>query len=310
MTTAKIALLPDRSVISVAGEDAGKLLQGIITNDMDALEVGAVAIHAGLLTPQGKILHEFFVHRRRDNGNGYLLETARASAGELTSRLALYKLRAKVEIKDVSSAYSVAVLWGDTERLSKWLKSFPWPEGAATVQWFTDPRHPDLGVRLLLSMVTDWIVGEAHAEAAPAEDYHAHRVTLGVPEGGRDYPLGDAFPHEADFDLFHGVSFTKGCFVGQEVVARMQNKSVVRKRVVRVEGSGLSPGAEVRLGEVAIGTVGSAFNHHGLALVRIDRVVEAIDSGSPVTSGGQPVTVDPEALARYRDSVAIKTAGE
>ncbi|MEQ1710140.1 MAG: folate-binding protein [Hyphomicrobium sp.] len=303
MTTPKIALLPDRGVVSITGDDAAKLLQGVITNDMSAFETGAVAIHAGLLSAQGKIQHEFFVVKA---GGGFLLETARERAGDLTKRLMLYKLRAKAEIKDVSSAHTVAVVWGGNNAGTRaWQAPAAPAESHRNVLWFRDPRNPDLGLRLILTTATDWVVGQA-GDAAPSDAYHAHRIALGVPEGGRDYALGDAFPHEADFDLYHGVSFTKGCFVGQEVVARMEHKSVVRKRVVRLHGAGLAPGAEVKLGEVVIGTVGSVAGADGLALLRLDRVAEALDAGQTLTAGSQPVAVDADALTRYRVSVASK----
>lgn len=306
MTTAKIALLADRGVVSVAGEDAAKLLQGVITNDMAAFDNGADAIFAGLLTPQGKILHEFFVVNDSSSPGNFLIETARERTADLVKRLSLYKLRAKADIKDVSPDHSVAVLWGDTTSV--------WPCPAARAKGtlptaFADPRHPALGLRLIISMASDWVLGECGATPASAEDFHGHRIGLGVPEGGPDYTIGDAFPHEADFDLFGGVSFTKGCFVGQEVVARMQHKATVRKRVARVSGAALAPGLDVKLGEVTIGKIGSTSGQHGLALLRIDRVVEALDAGRSVTAGGEPLNVDPEAITRYRASLAEKADG-
>lgn len=306
MATAKIALLPDRGAVSVTGEDAAKLLQGVITNDMAAFESGATAIYAGLLSAQGKIQHDFFVVKTH---GGFLLETARERTADLAKRLTLYKLRAKAEIKDVSASHSVAAIWGgDATAPQPWQTPAAPAESHRDVLWFRDPRDPGLGLRLIMTTATDWVVGQA-GDAAPADAYHAHRIALGVPEGGRDFPLGDTFPHDADFDLIHGVSFTKGCFVGQEVVARMEHKSVVRKRVVRLQGAGLTSGAEVKLGgDVAIGLVGSVEGSDGLALIRLDRVVEALDGGKPLTVGGNPVVIDPAAVTRYRQSVASKPA--
>jgi folate-binding protein YgfZ len=138
-------------------------------------------------------------------------------------------------------------------------------------------------------------------------DYDALRVRLGVPEGGKDYDFGDAYPHEADFDLFNGVSFTKGCFVGQEVVARMQNKTVVRKRIVKVTGARpLVKGAEIKLGDVAIGRAGTVDGTHGLAMVRLDRVLEAQEKNEHLTAAGARIDVDAEALARYMASLAAR----
>ena len=298
MTMAKIALLPDRGVVSVMGDDARKLLQGVITNDMAAFDQGVAAIHAGLLTPQGKILFEFFVAAVP---GGFLLETAADRVADLVKRLTLYKLRAAADISDVSERFKFLALWGKDHCSSG--------ETVGTVS-FRDPRHPLLGLRILAEgrFATDIASATNGRNATPAE-YDDHRISLGVPQGGRDYALGDTFPHEADFDLLAGVSFTKGCFVGQEVVARMENKSVVRKRVVGVTGAGLASGVEVRLGEVTIGSVGTVAGQQGLALVRLDRVVEALDGGLMLSAGGQPVVVDPAAVDRDRRSVAEKAAG-
>ena len=280
MTPAKIALLADRGVVRVAGEDAEKLLQGIVSNDMDLLASQA-AIHAALLTPQGKILFDFFVVK---TGGGFLLETVRDKAVDLAKRLNLYKLRAKVDIRDASSDYRVLALWGPS------LHGLGETAGAVA---FADPRLPTLGMRILAEarFAAD-IATAGDVLDASAEDYHAHRIALGVPEGGKDYVLGDTFAHEADLDQLDGVSFSKGCFVGQEVVSRMQNRASVRKRVVPIEGeAALTPGVEVQAGAAVIGSVGSVAGTLALALVRLDRAAEANAKGQVLTAGGVPITL-------------------
>ena len=280
MTSAKIALLADRGVVCVTGEDAEKLLQGIVSNDMDLLATQA-AIHTALLTPQGKILFDFFVVKA---GGGYLLEVAREKAADLAKRLSLYKLRAKVEIRDASDDYRVFALWGPSQHSSS--------KTIGTVS-FPDPRLPALGLRILAEarLASDVAAASNGLDASP-EDYHAHRIALSVPEGGKDYVLGDTFPHEADLDQLNGVSFSKGCFVGQEVVSRMQNRAGVRKRVVPVEGEAtLTPGAEIKVGEAVIGTIGSVAGKLALALVRLDRAAEATAKGQVLTANGVPVTL-------------------
>ena len=273
MQPAHTALLPDRGVVRVTGEDAGKLLQGVITNDMDLLAT-QLALHAGLLTPQGKILFEFFVVK---TDGGFLLETGRDKAADLAKRLSMYKLRAKAVIADASADFRVFAVWGTVPSSSG--------QAAGTVS-FADPRHPDLGLRILAPQ------SATNSFDATPEAYHAHRIALGVPEGGRDYVLGDTFPHEADFDVLHGASFTKGCFVGQEVVSRMQNRGTVRKRVVPVTGAApLAAGADVTTGAAVIGKIGSVAGTQALALLRLDRVDEATAKGEPVLAGGVPITV-------------------
>jgi folate-binding protein YgfZ len=270
MPLAKMALLPDRGVVRVAGPDAEKFLNGSITADLRALDTQA-AVHSALLTPQGKMLFEFFVVKAPEGG--FLLETGRDSADALVRRLRMFVLRAKVEAGNVSGAYEVAAAWGGEP-----------PAGGGRVV-YADPRLPAMGARLLAPAPPGHAKGNAGwvDEAA----YHAHRIALGVPEGGRDYAFGDTFPHEADLDLLNGVSFAKGCFIGQEVVARMKHKGVARKRVVPVEGDApLTSGAPVLAGEAEIGRIGSVAGKHGLALVRLDRAAEARARGQPLLAGG------------------------
>ena len=279
MTPARIARLADRGVVRVTGADAEKLLQGIVSNDMELL-ASQPAIHAALLTPQGKILFDFFVVRA---GDGFLLEVARDKAADLVKRLNLYKLRAKVDIQDASEDYRVLALWGSPSGRE---------EITDTVS-FADPRLPALGSRILAdTRSARGKVAAADAFDAAPEDYHAHRIALGVPEGGKDYVLGDTFPHEADLDQLGGVSFSKGCFVGQEVVSRMQNRANVRKRVVPIQGEApLASGAEVTAGTAAIGTVGSVSGRLALALLRLDRVAEAKAKDQILAAGGVAVTL-------------------
>jgi folate-binding protein YgfZ len=272
MTHAKTALLTDRGVVRVDGSDAWKLLQGIITSDMELL-AKQPAIHAALLTPQGKILFEFFVAR---DGDGFVLETAKDQASGLAKRLTMYKLRAKVDIRDASAGYSVMSAWGDTPHSPRR------PEGTIA---FADPRLTELGLRVLAESGFE----DTNTDA---EAYHAHRISLGVPEGGKDYVLGDTFPHEANMDLLNGVSFSKGCFVGQEVVSRMQHRGTARKRVVIVEADNpLQTGDAIMTGQATIGTIGSVAGHRGLALVRLDRVEEMQSKGERITAAGTPLTI-------------------
>ena len=299
MRPQKIAYLADRGTIAVTGPDAIKLLQGLVTNDIATLETkpddvafAAAAAHAGLLSPQGKILFEFFCVRTLD---GFVLDVASDKATELAKRLTMYKLRAAVDIKAVSDDYQVLALWGKDA-----CSSGPTTGTVA----FRDPRHADLGTRILAEarFATD-IASATNGTKATADNYHAHRIALGVPEGGKDYEFGDAYPHEANFDLFNGVSFTKGCYVGQEIVARMQHKTVVRKRIIKIEAAEtLRSGADILLGDVAVGRVGSVAGHNALAMLRLDRASEAADKVQSLWSGGVAVTPDPEALRHYRSS--------
>lgn len=288
MTDTKIALLPDRGVVSVTGDDAEKLLQGIITSDM-ALLATQPALYAGLLSPQGKILFDFFVVKTAD---GFCLETARQGTGELADRIKRYKLRADAEVEDASSDYSVAAIWGGPYE--------PRGRGKQPI-CFPDPRLPQMGYRELMTIGSDWALAGDAADSATREEYHAHRIGLGVPEGGRDYAYGDTFPHEALFDQLNGVSFKKGCFVGQELVARMQHRGTAKKRVVPIvaETALPEPGAEIRAGGAAIGTLGSVADTRGLALVRLDRAAESLAKGEGLFAGSVPVRIEIPSWATF-----------
>jgi len=296
-TGARIALLADRGVVRVAGEDASRLLQGVITADMELLSAQP-AIHAALLTPQGKILFDFFVLKAP---GGFLLETAADKAADLAKRLTMYKLRAKADIQDRTSAYRAFAAWGSAPSNVG---------GAGETHIFPDPRLGALGWRGLTdARLVSGIASAVGGLDASAEDYHAHRIALGVPEGGKDYAFGDAFPHEADLDQLNGVSFSKGCFVGQEVVSRMQNRASARKRVVPVAAEAtLTPGAEVKAGAAVIGSVGSVAGTQALALVRLDRAAEAAAKGDRLTAGGVAITLRKPQWATF-DLAPAATAG-
>lgn len=282
MSHCHAALLPSRGVLRLAGPDARKYLQGLITSDIDKAQEGQ-AIHAGLLSPQGKILFDFFVVGA---DGGYLIDAAQEKAGELAKRLAFYRLRAQVEIGE-ETALAVAAAWGGAPRA---------PEGAIV---YTDPRLPELGFRILLQAGAN--VGDLGCTAATEVDYHARRIRLGVPEGGLDYGFGEAFPHEALFDQLNGVDFAKGCYVGQEVVSRMEHRGTARKRMVPVEGEARLPasGTSIDAGGVPIGTLGSVSGTSGLALIRLDRAEEALARGTPLTAADVKITLHQPAFARF-----------
>src|SRR6185312_12411327 len=226
--------------------------------------------HAGLLSPQGKILFDFFVVAA---DGGYLIDVAAEKAGELVKRLLFYRLRAQVDIGEEPSR-AVAATWSGPPRLSEGAIAYP------------DPRLPELGLRAILpagASIAD--LGCTQAEDA---DYDALRIKLCVPEGGLDFAFGEAFPHEALFDQLNGVDFAKGCYVGQEVVSRMEHRGTARRRVVPVEGAAPlpAPGSTIEAGGVPIGSLGSVSGASGLALVRLDRAEEAFVKGNPLVVGG------------------------
>ncbi|MGI9383104.1 MAG: YgfZ/GcvT domain-containing protein [Methyloligellaceae bacterium] len=292
MTDCQIAELTDRGVIRVAGSDAPGFLQGLVTNDVERVSDG-VAVHSGLLTPQGKILFDFFLAR---SGEDFLLDCAGPVVADLVKRLTFYKLRAAVEIADESGARKVLAAWNGAPALTEgWVA-------------FADPRFAALGHRLIVPAEAD--LAATGCAAATEADYHAHRIALGVPEGGRDYEFGDTFPHEADFDQLAGVDFDKGCFVGQEVVSRMQHRGTARKRVVPIEGAtALATGAEITADGAPIGTVGSVADAQALALVRLDRAEKALASGKALDAGGVAIRLRQPEWASFDVPSGIQVRG-
>ena len=287
---ASAALLPDRSVLEVVGEDRLSFLQGLVTNDVEGL-AEREGRFTGLLSPQGKILFDFFVVSA---GDAFLIDCSSELAANLTKRLALYRLRAKVTIADVSDRWRVGAAWGEG--------AAEWAEANAPVI-YPDPRLPALGFRLL-------VLGSHQPEfSASFADYEAMRIAFAVPEGGKDYAYGDAFPHEACLDLLHGVSFKKGCFVGQEVVSRMQHRGTARTRVLAASAEQSLPhgGADILAGGLAVGKLGSVAGRQGIALARVDRVKEALKKGQTFTAGGVGVEFAAPAWASY--SLDPKPAG-
>jgi tRNA-modifying protein YgfZ len=276
--------LHDRGVVAVSGPDATGFLDGLVTCDIDKVRPDAPRFGA-LLSPQGKILFDFLVNRREsEGGDVFLLDLARVYAPDLVKRLSLYRLRAKVTVEDRSDAHAVHAGWDSAP-----------PQGGAP-----DPRLARLGWRAILpaEAVGSDIPG---ADAGP-DAYHARRIALGVPEGGRDFLFGDAFPHEALMDQLHGVDFDKGCYVGQEVVSRMQHRGTARSRILPltyVEGFVAEAGVEVVAGDRPLGRTGTALAGRGLALLRLDRVAEARAASLPIRAGGLEVTVDLPAFAAF-----------
>lgn len=232
-----------RSVLRISGADTRPFLQGLVTNDTDRLDDGIV--YAALLTAQGKYRADFFLV---PDGNDVLLDVDADLAPGLTQALTMYKLRSDVAVEQTDLAVSRG--------------TGPVPEGA-----FADPRDPSLGWRAY--------------DGRPSEpaDWAALRVAAGVPESGVEL-TPETFILEAGFERLNGVDFKKGCYVGQEVTARMKHKTELRKGLARVRVSGAAPvGTEIRAGGKSVGTLYTQARGEGLAYLRFDRAGPAMEAG-------------------------------
>src|SRR3954471_24100173 len=277
----KAAFLTDRGVIKVSGEDARNFLNGLVTTDVTLLRPGLGRFGA-LLTPQGKITVDFLITEApAGHGGGFLIDAPRPLTQGLADKLGFYKLRAKVTVENLSDSLGVLAAW-DGEPAMK-------PDLA-----FADPRRDALGWRILIpGELKQKVADLIGADLVDSEAYEAHRIKSGAPRGGLDFMYGDAFPHETNMDRLHGVDFEKGCYVGQEVVSRMQHRGTARTRTLRVilDGPSPEPGTAILAGDKPVGTMGSTAGASALALIRIDRAADALAAGTPLTAGGLAIRV-------------------
>lgn len=238
-----ISELPYRGVIEIEGEDKATFLQGLISNDIN-LVTPEQAIYATLLTPQGRFLFDFFI---TEKDRTFLLDVELARLKTLLKKLSLFKLRSKVTLK-AREDLKVYVMWGE---------GFP-------LEAYPDPRLKALGARLM---------GQAEPNAS-AEEYDLHRLKFGVPEGGVDLLPEKAILLESGLDELNAISWTKGCYMGQELTARTKYRGLVRKRLfpVKIEGPAPENGAEIFLADSSVGEMRSSRNGYGLALLRIEVV--------------------------------------
>jgi folate-binding protein YgfZ len=257
-----IALLPDRGVVEIAGEDRVAFLQGLVSNDVAASHPGE-AVWAALLTPQGKWLADFFVFAE---GERLLLDCERGHSAMLIQRLGRFRLRAKVGLRDASAEFAVHVAWGGAAP----------PAGTIAAP---DPRLPEAGWRVLAAapLPTD----------ADAAAWDRHRLALGLPDGSRDLDTEKTVLLEAGFDELHGVSWTKGCYMGQELTARTKYRGLLKRRLVPVAVDGPQPahGTPVTRDGAELGEMRSGRDGLGLALLRL----EALD-GPPLRCGEAVLT--------------------
>jgi hypothetical protein len=249
-----IAELTDRAVIAVFGPEARGFLQGLVTNDVEKIAPARPA-YAALLTPQGKILFDFLLYQGNDE---LLIDCQHTASAALIKRLSLYRLRAKLEI----------TLREDL--------------GVYSGIGFADPRLAALGDRTIAYK------NAMPAHSGPAE-YHKLRLDLGVPEGG-DFGSDRIFALDGGLDELHAIAFDKGCYVGQELTARMKHRGTAKKRLLLVaakDGTPLPDGASVTANGLEIGTLTAAYGPRGFALIRLDRLAEA----GPLAAGGAPINV-------------------
>ncbi len=245
------------------------------------------ARYTALLTPQGKIVADFFVVAAPESERRLLYRLPGGACGRAVPEAHL--LPAAREGDDREDRSGVLAIWGGDGNTARGL-------------FYRDPRLPGLGSRaLILPAAAKDAVAELGATLVDANEYDAHRIALGVPKGSVDFVYADAFPHDADLDKLHGVDFKKGCFVGQEVVSRVEHRGTARNRIVPVSFDGAAPpaGTSVMAGEKSVGIMGSSAGKIGLAMLRVDRVAEALSAGTKLIAGGTSIILRESAFGSF-----------
>ena len=268
MSELNITALEKRTVLVLTGKDVWDFLQNLVTNDMKMVSESQ-CLYAALLTAQGKFLHDFIIVKQ---GDAFLIDCTTDRKDDLVRRLTLYKLRSEVTLSEKEG--KVFALYGDGAN-----KAANLPEKAGTViqngdnLYLVDPRNAALGVRIIAT--PNFNLSEAFPDAIIKGEstYNAHRLQLGIPEGGQDIIPEKNFLLEANFEELNGVSFSKGCYVGQELTARTKHRAKIKKRLFRVAFDGtLKPGDKITLDDREIAEVRSFSNGQGIALVRLENL--------------------------------------
>ena len=262
----RLSHLAERGVLAIIGEDRVAFLQGLVSNDVAEARPGH-AVWAALLTPQGKWLADFFILAE---GNRLLLDCERVQIAMLAARFQRYRLRAKVAIEDVSDAFGVYAAWEGKPEIGPGVIAAP------------DPRLPEAGWRLLAPAPL--------AGNAGFEEWDLHRLSLGLPDGSRDLETERTLLLEAGFDELAGVSWTKGCYMGQELTARTRYRGLIKRRLLPVAVAGPLPPRDTPVlgGGMVRGTMRSGLQDRGLASLRLDSLAEPLLCGEAVLTPEMP----------------------
>lgn len=282
----RYTILENRALICFSGADVLSYLQGLLTQDVNTVTAEHSA-YSALLNAQGKYLHDFFLIRQ---GNDIWLECDATRKEHLLRLLNLYRLRAQVTVTDISSGYHTLAVMGELAYLAL-------PDIPGRTEWFhngqvaafTDPRMAALGARVIAPDGEGemWVQQRGFVRASVA-DYDLHRLQLGIPESGADNIPEKTLLLENGFEALHGVSFTKGCYVGQEVTARTKHRANLHKLLYIVRSDGMLPplGTAIEQDGNEVGEMRSSRHHIGLALIR----TQAVEKAAPLTSGGVLIT--------------------
>lgn len=272
--------LPSRTLLRISGDEVSSFLQGLITNDMQHFTEGAKSIYAMFLNIKGRVLYDTLLHKWQEN-ESFLIECDTGVSGSLQKHLKLYKLKRKLEISSCDK-YKVWVLFKSNGNAA------PSSHDDTQLHFYKDPRLSDLGFRVLapssisVNRIAEAIGGNITVEKDD-ENYKHLRYKLGVSEGCQELPPGSSFPLEINCDYLHGVSFHKGCYIGQELTARVYHTGVIRKRIMPLKFSEDvketinvdSKIIDVNKPKSSVGKLKCYLKDAGLGLIRMKEALEA-----------------------------------
>ena len=276
MSKPKITELSDRGLIKVSGVDCAEFLQNLVSCDIQKIEPNSSQFGA-LLSPQGKLLFDFNITRSDER---FLFDIHRSLVPDFIKKLTMYKLRAVVEVQDLSDPFAIIGVW-NMDQSPSW-----------THTTYPDPRNEQLGYRVIIERKNlSEFYKSSLADKLSLEDYNHYRIKLGIPAGINDFEYGQVFPHDVNMEYLNGIDFSKGCFVGQEVVSRMRHRGTARRRcVIAHAAEQLIPNTEITAAGKNIGLIGSVSNKIAIALIRLDRGKEAFDEKEKFFAGEIEVT--------------------
>jgi folate-binding protein YgfZ len=296
MDRPRATALDDRGILRIAGEDRAPFLQGLISNDIMKADPSR-ALWSAFLTPQGKFLHDFFIHVHEES---LLLDAERARLADLRQQLSRFKLRAKVELAEASDDWVVAVAWGPGTAACLGLPEKP---GAACAfaggHACIDPRLAELGARLVLPRSTAASTIAEHFATGGRDGYNDLRLAHGIPDGSQDLEIERSILLENGFDELGGIDWEKGCYIGQELTARTRYRALIKKRLLPAvfDGTAPAPGTPVVKDGREVGVLRSTSGKRALALLRLD----ALEKPGELLSGGQSLVVETPAWLRRQE---------
>ena len=291
--------LETRGVLRISGEDRVAFLQGLTSNDVAEVAPDRV-VFSTFLTPQGKYLHDFFIAAADD---ALLLDCEAERSADLMRRLRMYRLRSKVELNDVSGEFRVAAVTGEDAAASFALRASEAGHAKAFGGGiaYVDPRTVELGIRTLLPRKdAESALQDAGATPADPDSYDRLRLALGVPDGSRDLIVEKSTLLESNYDTLNAISWDKGCYLGQELTARMKYRGLVKKRLmpVTVDGAMPQPGTPITLDGREVGEMRSGNGTLAIALLRQDAVDRSTaPDGGRLNAGDATISVTEGAAA-------------